>query len=411
VSNDALPPSRFSRIKLAKRTLCSGASLLLVLAFTLIVTACNRLKSVQQDAVYVVAKQAYLRDRVAAVSNRVALVTNGQKLTVLEHNRRFVRVKTEKNEIGWLEDRAVIGPDVYQQFEDLSRKHAKDPVIATGVLRDDIYLHLKPGRDTDRYYLLPENEKLQLLVRASVAKPQQQAWAGLPKPIATPSRDVKANVPLAKKAGSTSSTTASAAPPLSPPVMEDWWLVRDSKGDVGWLLAHRLDVDVPDEISGYAEGQKIVGAYVLQTLDDPEASTPDKKVREYVTVLNAYKDGLSYDFDQVRVFTWNMKKHRYETAYRLRNIEGYLPVTVSQQNYGQAGTLPTFSFNQSVDGVVTADPETGAAKPVRTELQSFRLEGVIVRRVAGGGQFMVQPHPASEREKETAKKEKGKRHK
>lgn len=383
--------------------LCGGLNLLLVFAIVFGVTACNRLKSIHEDTVYVVAKQAYLRDRVAAVSNRVAPVTNGQKLVVLERNRRFLRVRTQKNEIGWLEERAVIGQDIYGQFEDLSRKHAKDSVIATGVLRDDVYLHLKPGRDTERYYLLTENEKLQLLVRASVAKPQQQVWTGLPKPVATPPHDAK-NPATAGKSSAPAAKAAPVPPPPPPPTMEDWWLVRDSKGNVGWLMAHRLDVDVPEEISGYAEGQKIVGAYVLQTLDDPDASTPDKKVREYVMVLNAYKDGLPYDFDQVRIFTWNMKKHRYETAYRMRNIEGYLPVTVSRQSYGPLGTLPTFSFNQSIDGEVNTDPETGTVKPLHTELQTFRLEGVIVKRVGGGGEHMMQPHPTSEKEKEKGKK-------
>ena len=50
----------------------------------------------------------------------------------------------------------------------------------------------------------------------------------------------------------------------------------------------------------------------------------------YVTVLSPYKAGLPYDFDQVRVFTWNVKKHRYETALREQNIEGYLPVTIGE---------------------------------------------------------------------------------
>ena len=334
---------------------------------------CNRLREhAKPEMVYVVAKQTYLRDRVAAVSNRVALVTNGEPLEVVEHGRRFLRTKTSKGEVGWIEDHMVIDQATYDQFAALQQQHAHDPVVATAVLRDDLYLHVKPGRDTDRFYLLPENQKLQLLIRASVPKPAPpQGFLTAPRP-AAPGKEKKG--------------TAKATPPNEPAVpMEDWWLVRDSRGQVGWLLSRRLDVDVPDEIAGYSEGQKIVGAYVLTKVYDPDSSLPDKLVPEYISVTNAYKDGLPYDFDQVRVFTWNVKKHRYETAYRQRNIEGYLPVAISQSKNGQGQPVPVFSITVATSDAVKIDPLTGAVRPVATDTLKYQLESGMVKRVTPAG--------------------------
>jgi SH3-like domain-containing protein len=346
---------------------------------------CNRLRErATPEMVYVVAKQTYLRDRVAAVSNRVALVTNGEPLEVVEHGRRFLRTKTGKGEVGWIEDHMVIDQAIYDQFAALQKQHAHDPVVATAVLRDDLYLHAKPGRDTDRFYLLPENQKLQLLIRASVPKPAPpQGFLTAPKTAAT----------VKGKQASAKTTPGEPAVP-----MEDWWLVRDSGGQVGWLLSRRLDVDVPDEIAGYSEGQKIVGAYMLTKVYDPESSLPDKQVPEYVSVTNAFKDGLPYDFDQVRVFTWNVKKHRYETAYRQRNIEGYLPVTISQSKNGQGQPLPTFSITVATSDAVKVDPLTGAARPVDTSSLSYQLESGMVKRVTPNGPPPIAAKPKTAQE-------------
>jgi SH3-like domain-containing protein len=351
---------------------CSAITVALLTALS----GCNRLRQqLKPEMVYVVAKQTYLRDRVAAVSNRVALVTNGEPLEVVEHGRRFIKTKTSKGEVGWIEDHMVIDQAAYDQFVALQQQHAHDPVVATGILRDDLYLHVKPGRDTDRFYLLPENDKLQLLIRASVPKP------------APPQALLPAAHPAAKSAKGKKEPL-----PGEPQVpMEDWWLIRDRQGRMGWMLARRLDVDVPDEIAGYSEGQKIIGAYMLTKVYDPDSSLPDKLVPEYVSLTNAFKDGLPYDFNQVRVFTWNVKKHRYETAYRQRNLEGYLPVVISESKGAQGQSIPGFSITVGTSDAVTIDPATGAARPVETDVLHYQLEGGMVKRVTAAVPAVAAP--------------------
>ena len=69
--------------------------------------------------VYVTAKQTFLRDRVAAVSNRTGSAQNGEKLVVLERAKRFLKVRTPRGEVGWIEEKLTAGQDVADQFEAL----------------------------------------------------------------------------------------------------------------------------------------------------------------------------------------------------------------------------------------------------------------------------------------------------
>ena len=370
-----------------------GASLpaLFVLCLLALSCGCARFRQEHHDTVYVSARQVYLHDRVAAVSNRVAEVVNGQPLEVLEHGRRFLKVKTEKNEIGWIEERAVVDSKAFDAFATLASQHKQDPIVSTGTLRDDLYLHVLPGRDTEHFYLLAGNTKIQLLVRASV--PKTGAQGSVPAPAATAAKPAV----VAKTPARTAAMPAPNEP--EPVAMEDWWLVRDGEGRTGWLLAGRVDVDVPDEIGIYAEGQRIVGAYVLTKVSDDEATTPDHQVPEYLALLSPPKSGLPFDFDQVRVFTWSLKRHRYETAYRLHPIQGFLPVRTGLQPGPGGSTVPVFSFEIPSGPDVAIDPATGITRPVNPRTVNFEMLDTQVKRIGPD----MGPIPVGHLEGEKAK--------
>ena len=145
--------------------------------------------------------------------------------------------------------------------------------------------------------------------------------------------------------------------------MEDWYLVRTSSGHVGWVLLRMIDLDVPLDVAQYAEGQRIIGYFVLNTVEEE-----GKPQAQYLVLLNEPKDGISWDYNQIRIFTRNRPRHRYETAYRERNLEGYLPVSVGHRDFGKEGDLPTFTIRKKNDD--------GQIVEV-----TYKLNGPIVRRV------------------------------
>ncbi len=351
--------------------------------------------------VYVTARQTFLRERVAAVSNRTGTAYNGEKLVVLERARRFLKVRTPRGEVGWIEEKLTADQKTADQFASLRSDHANDPVVASATVRDEVYLHIAPGRETERFFRLAEGDNLSLLERATVPK------------VAPGAEPVKPVEP-AKEAASPAQEDAAPPPP---PVMEDWWLVRNSKGQTGWIYSRMIDVAEPDALARYAEGQRIVGSYVLEYANDPDSGildngNPVTRIPEYVAVLSPFKAGLPYDFDQVRVFTWNVKKHRYETSYREHNIVGYLPVKIvhAKNAYGKAPVdqlvQPMFTYRvlSADEPVPTPDPVTGLVKPGKLIEKTIRLEGALCRRILPPGvTAAAEAHPLPEAAKDKGK--------
>jgi hypothetical protein len=349
----------------------------LLFAMAALLSGCGHLRpSSSAEYVYVTVKQIYLRDRVAVVANRVAEVKNGERLTVLQHIPRFLKVKTPNGAVGWIEEHAVIDQSEYDAFQNLSKQHASQTPVATAVLYNELYMHLTPGRATPRFTLLAPNTKVAMLERASEPRYAVSNVLGLPTAAASapPARHEKV------RKESFDSRFAPAVP------MEDWWLARDNAGHTGWMLARDFQVDVPEDVAQYAESERMVGAYVLRTVDDPDSGKPNGQVPEYLTVLTPYKQGLPFDFDQVRVFTWDTRRHRYGTAFREHDIIGFFPVKVALGDAKNPnGPEPTFSFQVAVGDNVSLDPETGMPRAAALKTVTYRMEGNLVRPVLPQG--------------------------
>jgi len=380
---------------------------------------CSKAAPDTGDYAYVSVPEARLRDRVAAVYNKVGTVKNGERVRILDRsaNKNFVRVRTPEGNEGWVEQRYLVGQDIYDAFQKMARENANVPAQAVATTRLMMNMHVLPARDAEKLYQLAEGSKVELLKRASTPKQglkalqreeQEKKKAELaeegataagaaekdsevPDPDmvpeasgakATPAMTNKAAARSRKKAAAAASAAASksatekaAAQLAEAGPIEDWWLVRDSQKRVGWVLGRMLDVDVPMEIAQYAEGDRIVAASVLNQVND---STLGKKVPQYVVLMAEDKDGLPYDFDQVRVFTWNGRRSRYETAYRERKLNGVLPFSVGTEDFGKEGVLPTFTIH--------VKDESGQVVE-----RKYKMNSVIVRRVLAPGEQPEKP--------------------
>src|ERR1700722_6541953 len=172
------------------------------MAALLSLAACNRGRHRVLEVAYVSAPQAGLRDQVAAIYNRVGNVKNGERVEVLEHEKRFAGVRTGSGIEGWIEQRYLVDQKTFDALQKLTEDNKSDLVQAPGVLRNDTNLHVTPGRDTEHLYQLASGAKVAILKRATSEK----------QPTAAPAPKV------------------SKRPGQSPagPALEDWWLVRDN---------------------------------------------------------------------------------------------------------------------------------------------------------------------------------------
>jgi hypothetical protein len=277
-----------------------------------------------------------LRKEIDPKSPVSAVVPHGARLEITAQRRRWYKVRTKKGEEGWTEDRELLDTGQMSRLKSLAQETAGLPSQGSATTFDTLNIHTEPNRLSASFLQVKEGEKFDVIAHRVLAReslPRRELVA--PKPKAQPAKKGKKTAvpqppepqppPLPKDWVALSKERARIPEDdTTPAAKDDWTLIRTRDGESGWVLTGRVYMAIPDEVAQYAEGNRITSWFSLGKVRDGGL---EKDIWLWTTSSELGED---HDFDGYRVFTWSMKRHRYETAFIQRRERGYFPVLAKQ---------------------------------------------------------------------------------
>ncbi len=302
--------------------------------------------------------QLSIRQDLSLRSPVVAQVEHAAKLEVLDRRRRFVQVRTKDQKIGWVDMRLLISAKQMDQLEAMAARYAKAPSMGVASVFDVLNVHIEPSRYSPTFLQVGEKEKVEIIGHRVVErkpytgegldievdpepkkparKPRKKKEPAITPPPPPPAPTLPFNyaelsrTPKAEEPEEAETASKKGAAPVAPAVMmDDLTLIRTKSGKVGWVLTNALFLEVPDEVAQYAEGKRITSYFPM---GDVMSEGEIKKNWLWTTQSVKY---APFEFDGLRLFTYNAKRKRYETAYRERDLRGYFPILTKDVGGGR----------------------------------------------------------------------------
>ena len=332
------------------RRFYAGALLLIFLLATLACQTASTPSSPVIGEAFAGPASLEIRKEIAPKSATVAVVHYGDRLQVLTQRRHFLKVRTVKGAEGWVDERLLLDANAVKGLQQLSKDTQAYPTQGQATTYDLLNVHTEPNRLSPSYLQVAPGERFDVIghrvtPRAGPArKPLVFAAPKPPRRVKERKKDKSARVlpppvPAAPKPPSdwVALSKERTPPPEPEPVHnenepepvppDDWTLIRNAKGQSGWVLTRRIFMAIPDEVAQYAEGKRITSYFSLGKIED-EGNVKD------IWLWTTIDSGIHpYDFDSFRVFLWSKNHHRYETAYIQRRLEGYFPVRSAEGRF------------------------------------------------------------------------------
>lgn len=305
------------------------------------------------------AAELALRQDIPLKSPVTATVKHGERLEIVQRRRRFIRVRTESGAEGWTEQNALLAKSEMDALRELAEYARKLRPHGAAVTFDLLNVHTLPSRPSPSFTQVNKGDKMEVLAhvvmpRAAAARPPlippppKRPPAARKKKRAKESRYPPPPLPAPPPPPANWLEMSRRDLPLLPPeppkpvATDDWTLVRVPSGQAGWVLTRRLYMAIPDEVAQYAEGARITSYF---SLGEVQAGEEKKHHWLWTTTGGGLQDS---QFDSFRVFIWNVRRNRYETAYIERRLKGFFPVELHNVSLGagrggESATFPGFS--------------------------------------------------------------------
>ena len=306
---------------------------------------------------FVSEKVAPLLSGIAQVREQVATLHYGERVDVVGKRNDYVKVRTNAGTVGWVESRQLMEPAVWQRSVKLLDQTRGMPLQARGRTKVSTNLRVQPGRTEPRLYKFGRNAPVEIVGRAVadwVQAADEKEAANEPQETKKEDwflvRGVATRPPGEAAARAAESTNTTQPGDQTTPI-------------AGWVVARFVELDLPDPVREGANSANIrpVAWFELNRVSDPSGNKP-----QFLVAAARGPEGQVCDFTALRVYTWYVKKSRYETAFIENSLCGQLPVRLSKGPKGE----PEFRF-RVMDG--------------NKEERVYRLNQTVVRRVREAG--------------------------
>src|SRR6202049_2898874 len=315
---------------------------------------------------YIGERSVTLWSGVAQVREPLDALHYGDRVEIVARHNDSVKVRTTGGEIGWIDARSLMEPALWRRSAKLLGDAQELPVQARGRTKVATNLRARPGRTQPRLYQFGRGNPVEIVGRAvaDVSQASDEKESAGEAAADSKKEDAKKEEWLFVRGLAT--RPPSEANPRTPDTSTTTQPDDRTSPIAGWIIGRFVELDLPDTVrEGTASANvRPVAWFELNKVSDITGAKP-----QYLVAGTRGSDSQPCDFTNIRVYTWNARKTRYETAYIENNLCGMMPVRTGTGPKGE----PEFRFRSTEANLPARKAQAANAQASNNDERVYRL--------------------------------------